>query len=470
MTHKGRIFLVDDDELIITMLSRALRKEGYETRIQTTVDNIVENIASWHCDLVMLDIHLNENTSGLDLLEAIRKEKIETEVVMLTADDTAESAIRAMKLGAADYLTKPFNMEEVKIVIGHILESARLKEEVDYLRKTGHAAHDVICESPSMRALMQQAKVIAEAQVQTILITGESGSGKEVMAQYLHNVRIAPQETGEDSYIPFISVNCTALPENLIESELFGHTKGAFTDAKADKKGFFELATGGTLLLDEIGDMRHELQAKLLRVLEDRKIRRLGGTVDLPVDLTLIASTNKDLKAAVAEGKFREDLFFRLSAFALHLPPLRERKEDILPLANYFLHFFSQRYQKKNIKEFSPDAERLLALYPWPGNIRELRNVIERCVVLESSSTINASHLPLEIAGSSSATTPQFVERRKTNRFILPEEGFSLDDMERDLIVQALERTNFNQTKASKMLGVSYDTLRYQMKKYGIKK
>jgi DNA-binding NtrC family response regulator len=468
MTSKGRIFLVDDDELIITMVSRALKKEGYETRIQTTVENIVENIAAWHPALVMLDIHLNEERSGLDILENIRREEIDTEVVMLTADDTAESAIRAMKLGAADYLTKPFNIEEVKIVIEHILQSHRMKEEIDYLRKSGRTSHQVICESPVMRDLLQQAKKIAEAQVQTILITGESGTGKEVMAQYLHNVQNPPMEDDDRTYVPFISVNCTALPENLIESELFGHTKGAFTDAKTEKKGFFELATDGTLLLDEIGDMRPELQAKLLRVLEDRKIRRVGGTMDLPVNLTLIASTNKNLKAAVTEGRFREDLFFRLSAFSLHLPPLRERKEDILPLADYFLHFFSQRYQKKNIKEFADDAQKLLALYSWPGNIRELRNVIERCVVLENSTTINAGHLPSEMAGSVAET--QFVERRKGSQFILPEEGFSLDKMEKDLIVQALERTNFNQTKASKMLGISYDTLRYQMKKYEIKK
>lgn len=470
MTNMGRIFLVDDDELIITMLSRSLKKEGYETRIQTTVDNLVENIRSWHPDLVMLDIHLNENVTGLDILETIRKEKIDTEVVMLTADDTAESAIKAMKLGAADYLNKPFNIDEVKIVIGHILESSRMKDEIDYLRKSGQITHQMICESPAMRNLLEQATKIAEAQVQTILITGESGCGKEVMAQYLHNARHPQQDQEASSYIPFISVNCTALPENLIESELFGHTKGAFTDAKADKKGFFELATGGTLLLDEIGDMRHELQAKLLRVLEDRKIRRVGGTVDLPVELTLIASTNKDLKETVSEGRFREDLYFRLSAFSLHLPPLRERHEDILPLARYFLDFFSQRYQKKNVKEFAADAERLLAAYTWPGNIRELRNVIERCVVLENSSTITASHLPIEIAGETVVTPQHFVERRKSNRFILPEDGFSLDKMEQDLIRQALERTNFNQTKAAKMLGVTYDTLRYQMKKYGLKK
>jgi DNA-binding NtrC family response regulator len=470
MISKGRIYLVEDDELIITMLSRALKNEGYETRIQTTVEDVVENIAAWHPALVMLDIHLNEALSGLDILEAIRNEKIDTEVVMLTGDDTAESAIRAMKLGAADYLTKPFNIEEVKIVIRHILDGVRMKEEIDYLRKTGQGGQQMICEAPAMRKMLQQAKIIAEAQVQTILLTGESGSGKEVMAQYLHNVR-HPQPVagaGADAYAPFISVNCTALPENLIESELFGHTKGAFTDAKSEKKGFFELASGGTLLLDEIGDMRHELQAKLLRVLEERKIRRVGGTVDLPVNLTLIASTNRDIKAAVAEGKFREDLFFRLSAFSLHLPPLRERREDILLLANYFLDLFAKRYQKNNVKAFAGDAERLLVSHHWPGNIRELRNVIERCVVLEDSATITAGHLPLEIAGE--AVAQSFVERRKISRLILPDEGFSLDEMEKDLIVQALTRTNFNQTKASRMLGVSYDTLRYQMKKYGLKK
>jgi DNA-binding NtrC family response regulator len=466
MKNKARIFLLDDDELIISMLARGLQKEGYATQVQTSTVNIIQKIASWHPDLCMFDIDLGEELNGLDVLAEVKREKISAPVVMLTADDRAESAIRAMKLGAADYLTKPFNMEEVKIVIENILENARLKEEVDYLRKTGSAVieAEMIGESDSIQKIKKNAAMLASAQVSTILVTGESGTGKEVLARNIHNLRHLNQLEETDQLPPFIAVNCTALPENLIESELFGHTKGAFTDAKMDKKGVFEMADGGTLLLDEIGDMRFDLQSKFLRVLEERKVRRLGGKVDLPVDVTVIATTNKELKAAVADGEFRQDLFYRLSTFNIHLPPLRDRKDDILHLARFFLVFFGQKYAKKQLMGFSTEAEGVLTSYHWPGNIRELRNVVERCVVLENTDLITPENLPVDLAGRQPASG-----KAEPGRLLLPQEGISLEEVEKDLIRQALERVEYNQTKAAKLLNVSYDTLRYQVKKYGLR-
>ena len=467
MKIKGRIFLLDDDELIITMLARALRNNGFETQVQTSGKDIIEKIEAWHPDLIMLDIHLGESKNGLDILSDI-KQSLDVPVVMLTGDDTAETAIRAMKIGAADYLTKPFNVDEVIMIIKGILEKSKLKDEVRYLRKTrlDYGPHQMVGESQAIKEILANAKKISLAGVPTILITGESGTGKEVLARKIHNW-IYQAEDDQDNDVPYIAVNCTALPDNLIESELFGHTKWAFTDAKTDKKGMFELADGGTILLDEIGDMRSDLQSKFLRVLESRSVRRLGGKIDLPVDVTVIATTNRDLHKAVAEKEFREDLFFRLSTFSLQLPPLRERLEDISPLATFFLDFFSQKYIKKNIRGFTAEAEKLLLDYSWPGNVRELKNVVERCVVLENNDMIGCEFLPLEMSGTTRSAYP-FVERRKNAKLILPENGISLEEVEKDLISQALTRANNNQTKAAKLLHISYDSLRYQVKKYNL--
>ena len=461
MKSKGRIFLLDDDKLIVSMLGRTLKKEGFETQVHSSAVAIIPVIASWQPDLVLLDIHLDQGINGIDLLQEIKKEDIDAAVVMLTADETAESAIRAMKLGAADYLTKPFNIEEVKLVIQGILEKQKLKEEVEYLRKTGEASaeEEMICESPAMRKLVDAAKKLAEVHAPGFLITGESGTGKEVLARYIHNISHM-DNGGKPEYIPFISVNCTALPDNLIESELFGHTKHAFTDAKTDKKGMFELANGGTILLDEIGDMRVDLQSKLLRVLEERTVRRLGGKVDTPLDVTVIATTNKDLTEAVANKEFREDLFYRLSTFHLYIPPLRERREDILPLARHFVKVFSEKYAKKNVKGFSEEAEKALYSYDWPGNVRELRNILERCVVMENMESLSLEYMPSQVTGRPP------VERRSANFLVLPEHGISLEEVEKDLIRQALQLADNNQTKAAKLLGITYDTLRYQVKKY----
>jgi two-component system response regulator AtoC len=461
MMMKGRIFLLDDDELISSMLARSLKKDGYDVMAETNTDQVIGKISAWCPDLVLLDIHLDEEKSGLDILDEMKREKIPGEVVMLTADDSAESAITALRLGAIDYLTKPFNMDEVKLVVKKAIEKERLREEVGYLRKSREADHEdrMLGESPAMTELKDRAQKLAEAQVKSILITGESGTGKEVMARYIHDLLRSGRS---DEYAPFVAVNCTALPEHLFESELFGHLKGAFTDAKSDQKGMFELANGGTILLDEIGDMQPSLQSKLLRVLEERVIRRVGGKTDLPIDATVIVTTNTVLEEAVDSGKFRNDLFYRLNTFLLHIPPLRERREDIPLLAKHFLAEFAQTYLKKAIKGFSPEAEEILCSYDWQGNCRELKNVIERVVVLENVETIEPKHLPAALSAGRS------VGGESSTEFILPAEGICLEKFERDIIMQALERAGDNQTQAAKLLDLSYDSLRYRIKKFDL--
>jgi two-component system, NtrC family, response regulator AtoC len=465
MSQKGRICLLDDDELIISMLDRALQKEGYETHMLNSAIQAVEKICAWQPHALLLDVDLGEGPSGLDLLEMLQAEEIDFPVVMLTADDSAESAVRAMRNGAADYLNKPFNIEEVKIVLQKLLANSRLKNEVRYLKESSSAVlgRTFIGESPAIQKVLGNTRKMAEAGVSSLLITGKSGSGKEVLARNFHYWRFGNKKDYDS--VPYIAINCTALPESLIEGELFGHVKGAFTDAKTDKKGVFELADGGTLLLDEIGDMRLELQGKLLRVLEERTVRRIGGKIDQPINVTIVACTNRDLKKAVQAGDFREDLYYRLSSFSIHIPSLSDRNEDVLILSKHFLKTFASKYSKNPDIKISQEAETILKSYPWPGNVRELRNVIERCVVMENMETLSKEYLPQEMEGSSGAG---FNEKRKNFEIILPENGVALADVEKELIRLALERTNNNMTQAAKLLQVSYDTLRYQAKKYGL--
>lgn len=458
MKAKGKLFLIDDDVFIVSMLQKVLKNEGYEVLTQTDAKDIMGKIKSFLPDIILLDINLPDR-NGLEILKEIKDKDTAMEVVMLTADDTAETAVRAMKMGASDYVTKPFNMDEVKIVISNILEKKKLKKELEYLRKIGCEPfeREIIGDSPVMKDIMKKIERIAEAGVSTILITGESGTGKELMARYIHRLLYGDCTLGT---APFVGINCAALPESLLESELFGYEKGAFTDAKSDKKGLFEQADGGTLLLDEIGDMRLNLQSKLLRVLEERTVRRIGGKEDIPVEVTVIATTNKNLQEAVSKGEFRMDLFYRLNAFALQIPPLRDRKEDIPLLAYHFLSYFASRYKNNAIKGISPEALELMMSYSWPGNIRELRNVIERIVVLERSEYILPEHLPREIL-------PDGVFKAQ-GRFILPDSGISLEELEKDLIVQALQKAKNNKAVAAKLLNISYESLRYQIKKFNL--
>jgi transcriptional regulator with PAS, ATPase and Fis domain len=311
--------------------------------------------------------------------------------------------------------------------------------------------------------LREGAEKLARAAVNMVLITGENGTGKELVARYIHQ-RMHPSSAGRVA--PFIGINCAAIPEPLIESELFGHEKGAFTDARGEKKGVFELAAGGTILLDEIGEMRWDLQAKLLRVLEERVVRRIGGRHDIPLTATVFATTNRDLDEAIQKGEFRIDLFYRLATFSLHISPLRERAEDLLPLARHFLASFAAKYGRPPVTDFSPEAERLLHAYPWPGNVRELRNVMERIVVLGSGALVLQEHLPKEILRMRGEAPP--AQAVPPGTMILPEGGLSLDELERSLIEQALHRAAGNKALAAKLLGITYDSLRYQARKLGL--
>jgi len=461
MKFKERIYLIDDDELIISMLSRVLKTSGYEVRTATSADGIVGKIKSWSPAVVLLDIRLADR-SGIDVLKDLVENGIPVQVVMLTADDTAETAVKAMKLGAADYLTKPFNVDEVIIVLRNIIEKGKLKQEVDYLRKVQSEVFEkeIIGQTAAVKELKSKIDMIAAASVATVLITGESGTGKELFARYTHRMI---RDKGGAEFSPFIKLNCAALPETLLESELFGYEKGSFTDARADKKGLFEMAQGGSILLDEIGDMKLGLQGKLLRVLEERTVRPIGGSEEIPIDVTVIATTNRNLSDAVKSGDFRMDLFYRLSTFYLYVPPLRERREDIPVLAGYFLSHIAQRYNKKTIKSFSPESKDILESYDWPGNIRELRNLVERLVVLESAEEILPAHLPNWLT-SQSGIAPH----APAGEFTLPDAGISLDEVEKGLIIQALERSHHNKAQAAKLLRISYDTLRYQVKKFGL--
>jgi DNA-binding NtrC family response regulator len=452
---KGRVFLLDDDELITSMLARALTRVGYRVQAETDPHGALDKIRSFAPEVVLLDIKL-PGASGLDLLQEIVSQSIARQVVMLTSDDSAETAVTAMKLGAADYLTKPFDLEEVKIVVENVIEKGALRREVDYLRRVSSELIDrpFVGDSTGIEELKQQAVKLARAGVAVILIAGESGTGKEVLARYIHRAR-----HGDDSIsTPFIGINCAALPETLIESELFGHEKGAFTDAKTDKKGVFEMAYGGSILLDEIGEMKPSLQSKLLRVLEERVIRRVGGRREIAVDATVFATTNRNLEEAVGKGEFRQDLYYRLNAFSMQIPPLRERPDDIPVLARYFLGQFSS-----TLDGFAPEAMSLLRSHAWPGNVRELRNVIERITVLESGETVLPEHLPRAILKQDEAPATTGAAG-----FTLPATGISLDELERNLIAQALELSGGNKTEAAKLLDLTYDSLRYQIKKFGL--
>jgi DNA-binding NtrC family response regulator len=461
MEYKGKILIADDDTLIVQMLSRTLKNDGYDVRSETTnFKSITNTIESWLPDVVLLDIKLPD-TDGIKILEEMNSRGISSEVLMLTADDSVDVVVKCIKLGAEDYLTKPFNIEKVKIVVGNAVEKRRLKFEVGYLRGVYSECfdRDIIGESPAINRLKTEVETLGASRVSSVLITGESGTGKELFARRLHRI----MKEDNNKRLPFIAVNCCALPDSLLESELFGHEKGAFTDAKSESKGMFELACGGSILLDEIGDMKLDFQSKLLRVLEQRTVRRIGGHEEIPIDVLVVTTTNKDVARGVEKGIFRRDLYYRLNTFSIHIPPLRDRKEDIPLLLQYFLKFFALRYKNKREYKLSAESQDLLCSYSWPGNVRELMNVVEKIVVLQKSEVILPEHLPKEIFVQSVAPVSQ-----SDKKFILPEEGISIDALEKDLILQALKRTKNNKMLASKLLNMSYDSLRYQIKKFNL--
>lgn len=453
-----KILVVDDERFITWSLKQHLEREGYEVSTAESGEEALEVFKAEIPDIILLDIHL-PGISGFETLEAIRKINKEVIVIIITAHGDIETAVSAIKLGAYDFVEKPFDLNRISVLIKKALETINLKREITYLREEQYdkySFNNIIGKSKAMKEVIALAKKVAESDANTILIQGESGTGKNLIARAIHYHSSRASE-------PFVEITSTAIPETLIESELFGYEKGAFTDAKASKKGFFELANGGTIYLDEIGDIKPATQAKLLRVIEERTFKRIGGLKDISVNVRIIAATNKNLENAVKDGSFRADLYYRLKVIPIFIPPLRERKEDIIPLAMHYIKLFNKEF-KKNVKGISPEAEKLLIDYPWHGNTRELKNVIERICILEDTETIYPEHIPSEIIDYS-VTTP--VEEEKTS-FSIPPEGLSLKNVERELITKALQMVNGNQTRAARLLGISRDALRYKMQKFGL--
>jgi two-component system response regulator AtoC len=412
----ARILVVDDDRLIRASLGQALRESGYAIDQAGSVAEALALLAQDMPDLVLLDYMLPDG-SGVDVLRQIRRLSPNTPVLMITANASIHGAVEVIKEGAFDYVAKPFDLDALLLKATRALETGHLREEVarhrEEARRDG-ALDNLVAGSESMREIVRMIHRIAPSEASTILLLGESGVGKGIVARALHFAGRAGDK-------PFTNITCTALPETLLESELFGHEKGAFTDARTLKKGLFELADGGTVFLDEIGDLSPGLQGKLLRVLEDKSFRRVGGTRDIRVSVRIVAATNKDLAEEVRCGRFRSDLYFRLRVIPLEIPPLRERGEDILPLAESFLQHFNREF-RKSIAGFEPEAARRLQAYAWPGNVRELRNAIERAVLLSDGRHLGLRDLPKEVSGDGGGT-----RGRGNGSFRLPHGGLVLD-------------------------------------------
>ncbi|MDX1763801.1 MAG: sigma-54 dependent transcriptional regulator [bacterium] len=451
---QARILIVDDEKLIRWSLRENLEKLDYEVLTAATGEDALEIINQQLPDLILQDIKL-PGMSGMEILERVKKIRQESLVIMMTAYGDVNTTVKAMKLGAYDFVEKPFDLEKLKLTVAKALDTVHLKEKVSAYKDRDRAIYEknnIIGATPVMKNVLNLVEKISRSDATTVLLQGESGTGKDVISRAIHY-------SSRKAMNPYMEINCTSLPETLIESELFGHEKGAYTDAKTMKKGLFELADGGTVLLDEIGDMPLTTQAKLLRVIENKSFKRLGGVKEITVDLRIIAATNKDLKTAAEDTKFREDLYYRLKVFPIFLPPLRERKEDIPLLAKHFIQSFNREF-KKDVQGISTEAEEMMLGYHWPGNVRELKNVLERAIILESDEIILPEHLPIEIRNPT--TGPQ-LDRCAVR---LPADGVSIDEVERELIQQALACARGNQVHAAKLLRMSRDTFRYRMKKY----
>ena len=456
-----KILIVDDEAFIRENLERILTEDGYRPFSTESPEDAVRQVNEEEIDLVFLDLNLG-STSGLDVLRQMKEVDPGVLVIIITGYGTVESAVEAIKMGAYDYIKKPFRADAIRLIVRLALETQQLRREVRKLRRESKDPNlldesEMVGSSQALMQVYRQVREVAKHETATVLITGESGTGKELVARAIHN--LSPR-----SDKPFVEINCGSLPFNLLETELFGHEKGAFTDAKNRKLGLFEEANGGTIFLDEIGEMDLNLQVKLLRVLEDRKIRRLGGTRNIEIDARIIAATNRDVKSAIEEKVFREDLYYRINVFPIHIPPLRDRREDILPLLDFFIHRFSRNFNKK-IREVSRDALDLFKRYSWPGNVRELRNVIERICIMQNEAVILPEHLPTEIWGGAPMTESGL-------SFEIPSEGISLEslieDIEKKYIEKALEVSGGNVAKTSRILNVPRGTLRYKLGKYNL--
>lgn len=453
----GKILIIDDEKFITKSIKQHLEKEGCEVMTAETGEEGIETFKADSPDVILLDLNM-PGIGGIETLRSLRKLSSDIIVIIITAHGDIETAVSTIKLGAYDFVEKPFELNRISVLVKKAMETVHLKREVNYLREEkcgAYSFNNIIGESKIMKDVITLAKKVAASDANTILIQGESGTGKSLLARAMHYS--SPRASG-----PFVEVTCTAIQETLIESELFGYEKGAFTDAKATKKGLFEHANGGTIYLDEIGDIHLSVQAKLLRALEEKTFKRVGGLKDIKVNVRIVATTNKkDLEGAVKEGSFRADLYYRLKVFPIYILPLRDRKEDVIPLAMHYLKNFNREFNK-NVTGISPEAEKLLTDYPWYGNARELRNIIERVCILEDTDIICPEHLPSEIVNRI-APEPLSESGVSIN---LPDEGLILKNVENDLISQALKKAGGNQTKAAKLLGISRDALRYKMQKF----
>ncbi len=442
-----KILVVDDERLIRWSLRQKLEGSGHEV-LEAEDGRAARAAMATGPDLVLLDVRLPD-VDGLDLLVWILEEHPGTAVVMMTAHGSVAMAVDAMKRGAFHYVAKPFDEEEILLLVERAVEATRLRRQIAGLR--AQAAHEdldgVIGDSAAMRDVKALARKVAASPASTVLITGESGTGKGVLARAIH-------AASGRALAPLLNITCSALPEALLESELFGHEKGAFTDARTQKTGLLELADGGTVFLDEVGEMTAKLQAKLLRFLEDKAFRRVGGATEIVVDVRIIAATNRDLAAAMAAGEFRSDLYYRLAVMPIHLPPLRDRMADLDPLVDHFVAAYAREFGKA-ITGPSRAARESLARHTWPGNVRELRNAIERAVLLADGPEI----VPADLRMPASV-------RPTSNGFELPAEGVDLALLERELVVQALGRARGNQTRAAALLGMNRDQIRYRMQKF----
>ncbi|MCZ6692071.1 MAG: sigma-54 dependent transcriptional regulator [Planctomycetota bacterium] len=449
---RERILVIEDEKLIRYSLSERLSKEGYEVGEAGDGRTGLRLLGEEEFDLLVLDYRLPD-TDGLKVLEKVRDDFSEVPVILMTAYSTVENAVEAMRLGAFSYLTKPFNMDEMVMNIQKALETTELRREVRRLRESHKEAFGMgrlIGQSPKMVEIYSMVEKITRSGASTILLQGESGTGKDLLAKGIHY-------SSDRANSAFMTITCSALPDQLLESELFGHEKGAFTDAKSEKKGLFHLADRGTVFLDEIGDMPLALQSKLLRFLEERAFKRVGGVKDIHVDVRIIAATNRDLEAEVKKERFREDLYYRLKIIPIEMPPLRDRTEDIPLLVKCFVDGFHKEFKKK-VRGVSEVALAHLKDYPWPGNVRELRNAIERAMILGEKEWLGPEDFPL------------FPSRDRPPRggalLTLPREGIRFEELEKDLVRQALEQTRGNQSKAARLLGMTRDQIRYRIEKF----
>jgi len=448
-----RILLVDDERQAAEALRSNLRLDGFDADVATSAAQALELVGKTSYEVMITDLRM-PGTSGIELCDEVRRLAPDTEVIIVTAYGTIENAVEAVKRGAYDYLTKPVDPEKLATLIRRIIEVHRLRGENRSLRQQIQAekeADRLIGSSPKMLQVLEAVRTVAPTDA-TVLIRGESGTGKELVATAIHHLSPRAKQ-------PLVKVNCAAIPETLLEDELFGHERGAFTGAHAQRKGRFETAHRGTIFLDEIAEMSPALQAKLLRVIQEREFERVGGSETIPVNVRILASTNRILEERVRDGQFREDLYYRINVVPIVLPPLRERREDILVLAQYFLERFVLR-NRRAFKGISTKAERMLVEYRWPGNVRELQNCIERAVVMARGETIEAEDIWF---------TPDV--KRMAHEDIAAElvtDGFSVEDFERKLLAAALEKTDGNQSRAAELLGLTRRTLQYRMEKYNI--